>query len=131
MNDLMSGGLHRAWKDVMITTLDPPKGDRPFALLDVAGGTGDISFRAAKAAGEAALAGQGLTGLVAAAVCLMVLTFVVPVPRRLGRWNSGERRTRRSPEGVSKTRSTMLGSVGAANWERIRSALVAEPATCP
>ncbi|MDW3497686.1 SDR family oxidoreductase, partial [Escherichia coli] len=32
-------------------TLDPPKGDRPFALLDVAGGTGDISFRAAKAAG--------------------------------------------------------------------------------
>ena len=51
MNDLMSGGLHRAWKDVMITTLDPPKGDRPFALLDVAGGTGDISFRAAKAAG--------------------------------------------------------------------------------
>src|SRR5437868_1730052 len=51
MNDLMSVGLHRAWKDVMITTLDPPKGDRPFALLDVAGGTGDIAFRAAKTAG--------------------------------------------------------------------------------
>lgn len=51
MNDLMSGGLHRVWKDIMINALDPPRGDRPFALLDVAGGTGDISFRAAKAAG--------------------------------------------------------------------------------
>ena len=51
MNDLMSAGLHRVWKDIMITTLDPPKSDRPFALLDVAGGTGDIAFRAAKTAG--------------------------------------------------------------------------------
>lgn len=51
MNDLMSGGLHRVWKDIMINALNPPKGDAPFALLDVAGGTGDISFRAAKAAG--------------------------------------------------------------------------------
>ena len=51
MNDLMSGGLHRVWKDIMINALDPPRGDRPFALLDVAGGTGDISFRAAKAGG--------------------------------------------------------------------------------
>src|ERR1700760_993235 len=47
MNDLMSMGLHRVWKDIMINTLNPPKGDAPFALLDVAGGTGDISFRAA------------------------------------------------------------------------------------
>ena len=52
MNDLMSGGLHRVWKDIMITALDPPRSERPFALLDVAGGTGDISFRAAKAAGS-------------------------------------------------------------------------------
>lgn len=52
MNDLMSGGLHRVWKDIMITALDPPKSDRPFALLDVAGGTGDIAFRAARAAGS-------------------------------------------------------------------------------
>src|SRR5580692_1299049 len=52
MNDLMSGGLHRVWKDIMINTLDPPKSERPFALLDVAGGTGDIAFRAAKAAGN-------------------------------------------------------------------------------
>jgi demethylmenaquinone methyltransferase/2-methoxy-6-polyprenyl-1,4-benzoquinol methylase len=51
MNDLMSGGLHRVWKDVMITTLNPPRSDAPFALLDVAGGTGDIAFRAAKASG--------------------------------------------------------------------------------
>jgi demethylmenaquinone methyltransferase/2-methoxy-6-polyprenyl-1,4-benzoquinol methylase len=36
----------------MINALNPPKGDAPFALLDVAGGTGDIAFRAAKAAGS-------------------------------------------------------------------------------
>src|SRR5437016_9233857 len=52
MNDLMSAGLHRAWKDVMVTTLNPPKSDTPFHLLDVAGGTGDIAFRAAKTAGR-------------------------------------------------------------------------------
>jgi demethylmenaquinone methyltransferase/2-methoxy-6-polyprenyl-1,4-benzoquinol methylase len=52
MNDLMSVGLHRVWKDIMINTLNPPKSAAPFALLDVAGGTGDIAFRAAKAAGE-------------------------------------------------------------------------------
>jgi demethylmenaquinone methyltransferase / 2-methoxy-6-polyprenyl-1,4-benzoquinol methylase len=46
MNDLMSGGLHRAWKDVMVATLNPPK-QGPFALLDLAGGTGDIAFRVA------------------------------------------------------------------------------------
>jgi len=51
MNDLMSAGLHRVWKDIMVNMLNPPRTDRPFALLDVAGGTGDIAFRAAKAAG--------------------------------------------------------------------------------
>ena len=51
MNDLMSVGLHRVWKDIMINALNPPRSDAPFALLDVAGGTGDISFRAAKEAG--------------------------------------------------------------------------------
>ncbi len=51
MNDLMSAGLHRVWKDLMINALNPPRSDRPFALLDVAGGTGDIAFRAAGAAG--------------------------------------------------------------------------------
>ena len=38
MNDLMSAGLHRVWKDLMITALNPPRSDTPFALLDVAGG---------------------------------------------------------------------------------------------
>src|ERR1700726_3501545 len=52
MNDLMSAGLHRVWKDLMINALNPPRADTPFALLDVAGGTGDIAFRAAKAAGS-------------------------------------------------------------------------------
>jgi demethylmenaquinone methyltransferase / 2-methoxy-6-polyprenyl-1,4-benzoquinol methylase len=51
MNDLMSAGLHRVWKQLMIDALDPPRGDAPFALLDIAGGTGDIAFRAARAAG--------------------------------------------------------------------------------
>ena len=51
MNDLMSAGLHRVWKDLMINALNPPRSDAPFALLDVAGGTGDIAFRAAGAAG--------------------------------------------------------------------------------
>src|SRR4051794_41402464 len=45
MNDLMSGGLHRAWKDALVTAINPPKSDREFFLLDVAGGTGDVSFR--------------------------------------------------------------------------------------
>jgi demethylmenaquinone methyltransferase / 2-methoxy-6-polyprenyl-1,4-benzoquinol methylase len=52
MNDLMSAGLHRVWKDIMINALNPPRGDAPFKLLDVAGGTGDISFRAAREAGH-------------------------------------------------------------------------------
>ncbi|HWW49229.1 MAG TPA: bifunctional demethylmenaquinone methyltransferase/2-methoxy-6-polyprenyl-1,4-benzoquinol methylase UbiE [Xanthobacteraceae bacterium] len=52
MNDLMSGGMHRLWKAAMIETLNPPRSDAPFALLDVAGGTGDISFRAAEKAGS-------------------------------------------------------------------------------
>src|SRR6202789_1586263 len=51
MNDLMSAGLHRVWKDLMISALNPPRSETPFALLDVAGGTGDIAFRAARAGG--------------------------------------------------------------------------------
>src|SRR5436305_12894480 len=51
MNDLMSGGLHRAWKDALVTAINPPKSDRDFALLDVAGGTGDVSFRTIQAGG--------------------------------------------------------------------------------
>ena len=51
MNDLMSGGLHRAWKDALVTAVNPPKSDRPFALLDLAGGTGDVAFRVVEAGG--------------------------------------------------------------------------------
>lgn len=53
MNDLMSMGLHRVWKDIMINALNPPKGETPFALLDVAGGTGDIAERFLARAGKA------------------------------------------------------------------------------
>ena len=41
MNDLMSMGIHRVWKDIFVTALAPRAGD---TLLDLAGGTGDISF---------------------------------------------------------------------------------------
>jgi demethylmenaquinone methyltransferase/2-methoxy-6-polyprenyl-1,4-benzoquinol methylase len=81
MNDLMSAGLHRAWKDALVTAINPPtkgrpgrleetkgrpgrledtkgrpgrleeKPERDFALLDVAGGTGDVSFRTIRAGG--------------------------------------------------------------------------------
>ena len=52
MNDLMSGGLHRAWKDALVTAVNPPfRHERPFALLDLAGGTGDVAFRVAEAGG--------------------------------------------------------------------------------
>ena len=56
MNDLMSGGLHRLWKDDVIGWLAPPKSARPFALLDVAGGTGDIAQRFLQASGSGARA---------------------------------------------------------------------------
>jgi len=45
MNDLMSGGIHRRWKDELVTWLAPRPGQR---MLDVAGGTGDIACRALK-----------------------------------------------------------------------------------
>jgi demethylmenaquinone methyltransferase/2-methoxy-6-polyprenyl-1,4-benzoquinol methylase len=51
MNDLMSGGLHRAWKDALVTAINPPHSERHFALLDLAGGTGDVAFRVAEAGG--------------------------------------------------------------------------------
>lgn len=51
MNDLMSGGLHRLWKDDLISWLPLPKGPAPFRLLDVAGGTGDVAMRAVRAGG--------------------------------------------------------------------------------
>jgi len=44
MNELMSGGLHRLWKEAMVAWLNPPK-RMGWKVLDVAGGTGDIAFR--------------------------------------------------------------------------------------
>ena len=44
MNDLMSGGLHRMWKDSFVAMVKPRAGER---ILDMAGGTGDIAFRMA------------------------------------------------------------------------------------
>jgi demethylmenaquinone methyltransferase/2-methoxy-6-polyprenyl-1,4-benzoquinol methylase len=45
MNDLMSGGLHRFWKDALVAWLAPPRVTRSYRVLDLAGGTGDIAFR--------------------------------------------------------------------------------------
>ncbi|MEO5810139.1 MAG: class I SAM-dependent methyltransferase [Sphingomicrobium sp.] len=45
MNDLMSGGMHRLWKDRFVAKVRPRPGER---ILDMAGGTGDIAFRMAK-----------------------------------------------------------------------------------
>jgi len=45
MNDAMSGGLHRVWKDLFVRRVKPRAGEQ---ILDMAGGTGDIAFRMAK-----------------------------------------------------------------------------------
>ncbi len=49
MNDLMSGGVHRLWKDAAIDVLNPKPGER---FLDVAGGTGDVAFRIHRRQGD-------------------------------------------------------------------------------
>jgi len=49
MNDLMSAGVHRLWKNALIDVVNPRRGER---FLDVAGGTGDIAFRIARKQGE-------------------------------------------------------------------------------
>ncbi len=45
MNDLMSGGMHRLWKDRFVAKVKPRPGEH---ILDMAGGTGDIAFRMAR-----------------------------------------------------------------------------------
>ncbi len=46
MNDLMSFGIHRLWKDALVARLAPPKkGKRQYRVLDMAGGSGDIARR--------------------------------------------------------------------------------------
>ncbi len=56
MNDLMSGGLHRLWKDDLVAMISAPRSAQPFRLLDVAGGTGDVAIRFAGSRGENATA---------------------------------------------------------------------------
>jgi demethylmenaquinone methyltransferase/2-methoxy-6-polyprenyl-1,4-benzoquinol methylase len=53
MNDAMSGGLHRVWKDVFVRRVKPRAGE---AILDMAGGTGDIAFRLAKSGASVTVA---------------------------------------------------------------------------
>jgi demethylmenaquinone methyltransferase/2-methoxy-6-polyprenyl-1,4-benzoquinol methylase len=49
MNDLMSAGVHRLWKDTLVNVLNPRPGEK---FLDVAGGTGDVAFRILRRQGE-------------------------------------------------------------------------------
>jgi len=53
MNDLMSGGLHRLWKDHFVRRVRPRAGE---AILDMAGGTGDIAFRMARSGAHVTVA---------------------------------------------------------------------------
>src|SRR5439155_15900453 len=75
MNDLMSGGLHRLWKDDLVAWLAPPKTGRRFDLVDVAGGTGDISRRFLEAGG---------------AGCAAVLCDISPAMVGVGRERLGQ-----------------------------------------
>ncbi len=45
MNDLMSGGMHRLWKDRFVARVKPRAGEE---ILDMAGGTGDVAFKLAR-----------------------------------------------------------------------------------
>lgn len=51
MNDLMSVGMHRVWKNAAVSFVSPSR-TRPWRSLDVAGGTGDIAFRLVEASGR-------------------------------------------------------------------------------
>ena len=53
MNDAMSGGLHRLWKDRFVRRVQPRAGD---TILDMAGGTGDIAFRLARSGAQVTVA---------------------------------------------------------------------------
>lgn len=53
MNDLMSGGMHRLWKDQFVARVRPRRGEQ---ILDMAGGTGDIAFRLAAAGAHVTVA---------------------------------------------------------------------------
>jgi demethylmenaquinone methyltransferase/2-methoxy-6-polyprenyl-1,4-benzoquinol methylase len=71
MNDLMSAGLHRRWKDLFVARVRPRKGE---AILDLAGGTGDVAFR-----------------LAASGACVMV-SDISPEMLDVGRERAAQRR---------------------------------------
>ena len=88
MNDLMSGGLHRLWKDRFVRAVKPRRGE---AILDMAGGTGDVAFRMAMRGAQVTVADinadmlavgreraetRGLEGLVWAEENAEALSFV-------------------------------------------------------
>src|SRR3546814_5453920 len=54
MNDAMSGGMHRLWKDRFVRRVKPRAGEQ---ILDMAGGTGDIAFRLARSGAAVTVAG--------------------------------------------------------------------------
>ncbi len=53
MNDLMSAGLHRHWKDRLVARVRPRRGEH---ILDMAGGTGDVAFRLARSGAKVTVA---------------------------------------------------------------------------
>lgn len=53
MNDAMSGGMHRLWKDRFVQRVKPREGEQ---ILDMAGGTGDIAFRMARRGAQVTVA---------------------------------------------------------------------------
>jgi demethylmenaquinone methyltransferase/2-methoxy-6-polyprenyl-1,4-benzoquinol methylase len=53
MNDIMSAGLHRRWKDLFVARMRPRKGE---TVLDMAGGTGDVAFRLAASGAQVTVA---------------------------------------------------------------------------
>ena len=53
MNDIMSGGMHRLWKDRFVARIKPRAGE---AILDMAGGTGDVAFRMARRGAQVTVA---------------------------------------------------------------------------
>ncbi|HEY0627662.1 MAG TPA: class I SAM-dependent methyltransferase [Allosphingosinicella sp.] len=88
MNDLMSGGMHRLWKNQFVRRVKPRRGE---AILDMAGGTGDIAFRMVGSGAQITVADinremldvgierarrQGIEGLVWAEENAEALTFV-------------------------------------------------------
>ena len=77
MNDVMSAGVHRLWKDAMMDWLAPRPGQR---LLDVAGGTGDVSFRFLKRAPGAS-----------AVVCDMTESMLIEGRKRADAGNLADR----------------------------------------